>query len=387
MYKKEDVSLKIELVTMHRVCNYGSALQAYATQSVMERLGHSVEILDYYPERMHFSGMLKRLKNKKEIFENNPVLCFIAQCIIFPSYIKRFYIFRTFMKKHFKISSVRYNDLGSIQSSPPAADVYCTGSDQVWNSEWSEQVDRAFYLDFGSPITPRISYAASFGKAQLDDNEFNEIKLLLSKYKYISVREASGIDILNKMELPGELVLDPTLLPDKSQWSKLASDRYRDKKYILLYNLGREPELYDIAYAYAKKLRLPLYSVSYNLHEFVKPGRLLFCPKVCDWLSLIKNAQCVFSDSLHATAFSINFNTDFYVYYPGRFSTRLASLVELTGLKNRVLQKGKVPENENIDFSEANAAVQRERKLSFEFLTKALEAQQDGKDYITCPTS
>ncbi len=365
--------MKVLLVTLHRVPNYGSALQTFATQLAIEKLGHSVEVLDYYPERMHFIGMLKRLKNKKSILKNNTILCFAARCIMVPSYIKRFHVFSCFLKKYIKLSDKTYYSEESIRNAPINADAFCTGSDQVWNVEWNEGIDYPYFCDFGNAETLRIAYAASFGRTQLKAWELDETKRLLQKYKYISVREASGVDILNKLNLTGRLVLDPTLLLDKSEWSEIASNRYNNKKYILLYNLNRESELYTIAKYYADMNKLPLYTISYNLHEIIKPGKLVFCPKIEDWLSLIKNAQCVFSDSLHATAFSINFNTDFYAYYPEKFSTRLESLIKLTGLDNRVVRKNMVIHNEQLDFTIANRIIERERELSLEFLKEVLE--------------
>jgi hypothetical protein len=365
--------LKVILITLHRVPNYGSVLQAYATQWAIEKLGHSVEVLDYYPERMHFFGMLKRIKNKKAILKNNPVLCFAARCIMVPSYIKRFYVFSNFLKEHLKLSDKTYYSEDCIQKATIEADAYCTGSDQVWNVEWNEGIDYPYFCDFGNTETLRIAYAASFGRTHLSAWELDETKRLLQKYKSISVREASGVDILNTLNLSGRVVLDPTLLLDKNQWSNIASNKYKNKKYVFLYNLNRESELYIIAKRYADMHKLPLYTVSYNLHEVIKPGKLVFCPKIEDWLSLIKNAQCVFSDSLHATAFSINFNTDFYAYYPEKFSTRLESLIKLTGLENRVVCKNKPIHNEKIDFTRANRIIETERSLSLEFLKEALK--------------
>lgn len=365
--------MKVALITLHRVPNYGSALQAFATQLSIEKLGHNVEVLDYCPERMRFGGMLKNIKYKKDILKKNPILCFAIRCIMVPSYIKRFYVFSCFVKKYLNLSDKTYYDKESIKKDKINADIYCTGSDQVWNSEWNGEIDYPLFCDFGDEKIPRIAYAASFGKIKLSDFEINETKRLLQKYKCISMREASGIDILNSLNLSGKLVLDPTMLIDNNQWSEIASNKYQNKKYVLLYNLNREPELYKIAKDYADENKHPLYLISYNLHEVIKPGKLVCCPKVEDWLSLIKNAQCVFSDSLHATAFSINFNTNFYAYYPHKFSTRLESLIRLTGLENRIVNKNTNLNNKNVDFTLANEIIEKERVLSLGFLKEAIE--------------
>lgn len=76
---------KIEVITLHRIVNYGSVLQAYATQYALENMGYDVEFLDYYPERMHLLGMLKRIKNKNNKLKKSLILRTIARCIMFPS--------------------------------------------------------------------------------------------------------------------------------------------------------------------------------------------------------------------------------------------------------------------------------------------------------------
>ena len=62
---------KVEVITLHRIVNYGSVLQAFATQKILEDKGYDVEFIDYYPERMHMLGMLKRIKNKSSKIEEN----------------------------------------------------------------------------------------------------------------------------------------------------------------------------------------------------------------------------------------------------------------------------------------------------------------------------
>ena len=88
--------MTLALITLHRIVNYGSVLQTYATQRILETLGTKVRVIDYYDERMTMHGMLKRLKNKKKALQN-PLLLLIAELIMFPSYVTRFRIFKKFL--------------------------------------------------------------------------------------------------------------------------------------------------------------------------------------------------------------------------------------------------------------------------------------------------
>ena len=231
---------KIDIITLHRIVNYGSVLQAYATQKVFEEKGLDVEFIDYYPERMHLLGMLKRIKNKNEKFKKNVILRNIARIVMFPSYIQRFYTFKTFIKKRLNLSKMIYKTEEDFNNNLPIADYFCTGSDQVWNTGWNEKIDHPFFLDFDTNGKKCFSYAASFGKSKLEDWEKEETKKLLSKYDDISLRELSGVEIVEGLGIKNAInVVDPTLLLTGDEWSELASDKYKDKKFIFVYNLNR----------------------------------------------------------------------------------------------------------------------------------------------------
>ena len=366
---------KVDIITLHRVVKYGSVLQTYALQEKIKEKGFDVETIDYYPERLHILGMLKRLKTKKEILRKNPIVRFGAQCIIFPSYLQRFSMFKKFLKKYIKMTNKTYYTKEDLEKDVPQADIYCTGSDQVWNSDWNEKIEYPFFLDFVPDDKKRISYAASFGKKSLNREEIPETKRLISKYKYLAMRELSGVEILKQLgRNDGINVLDPTLLLNRKEWLKIASDKYVGKKYVLMYNLNRNKKIDKYVEKLAKEKGLDIYYISYNLHEFFKKGKMKCNVKVEDFLSLIANASYVVTDSFHATAFSINFNTPFMIIFPEKFSTRLASILEVTGLQDRIVKDYNDIElaDKKIDFTHANKILEEERKKASQYLDKAL---------------
>jgi len=367
---------KVEVITLQRVPNYGSVLQGYATQEVIKKIGHDVELINYYPERMHMHAMLKRLKEKTPKLKKSFILRNIARVVILPSYIKRFFVFKKFVKKHIHMTQKQYSNLEELMKDVPEADIYCTGSDQVWNSKWNEGIDKCLFLEFVPKDKKKISYSASFGKAKLDDEEKEETKKLLEKYEFLAMREKSGVEILQDLGIQeGIQVLDPTLLLTKQEWETLISNKYSHKKYIFMYNINRNKKLDKYAKEFSKRKGLPLIYVSYNYHECFKYGHLKCNPSVEDFLSLIANAEYVLTDSFHCTAYSINFNKNLLVAYPDRFSTRLASIVELTGVTDRVIndyEDFSICDRE-IDFEYANKILEEEREKSIEYLKKAIE--------------
>mgnify|MGYP004652264745 FL=1 len=366
--------MKIAVITLHRIVNYGSVLQAYATQRIFEKLGQKVEIIDYFDERMTMFGMLKRLKNKKKALRN-PLICFFAQMVMLPSYLKRFSVFWGFIKRFVHLSQRQYHSIEDLRTNVPVADCYCTGSDQVWNSNWNEKIDEAFFLNFVPNGKPCFAYAASFGKEKLDDWEIPETESLLEKYFAISCREKHGTEILARLNIASEHVLDPTLLLNANDWSKIASNRFVGKKYVFVYNLNRSPKIDAVATELSEAKNIPVYTVSYCYHEiFSRKGKVFVCPKVEDFLSLIANAEAVVTDSFHATAFSINFSRNLFVVYPEFFSARLASIVELVGLTKRVVVNQNVLEMDKqfIDFESVQQKLNVERKRSVHFLEDCL---------------
>ena len=367
---------KVEVITLHRIVNYGSVLQAYATQYIMEKLGYEVEFVDYYPERMHMLGMLKRIKNKSERLKKNLLFRTLARIVMFPSYIKRFHVFKKFIKKNLNLSPKVYYTYEELKENPPKADYYCTGSDQVWNSGWNEKIDKAFFFDFVPEDKICFSYAASFGKSKLEEWEKDETKQLLLKYKYLSMREKSGVDILKDLGIENGInVLDPTLLLNKEEWSKLTSDKYKNEKYIFVYNLNRNKKIDKYVEKLANEKNLKIFYVSYSLHEFYKKGNMKCNVRIEDFLALIKNAEYVVTDSFHATAFSINFNTQFMIVFPEKYSTRVKSILEITGLESRIVNDCNDISlcNKKIDFTNANSILNQERNIANNYIKKILE--------------
>lgn len=370
-----EIRKKVGIITLHRVVNYGSVLQAYALQKKINDLGYDVEIIDYYPRRLTMVGMLTRIKNKSDKFKKSFILRNVARLIILPSYILRFNTFFSFLKKHIILSKKIYKNEIEINNEKFEYDIYCTGSDQVWNCGWNEKFDAPYYLSFAPDNKKKIAYAASFGKSKLDDEEKEATKKYLLRYDNISLRELSGVKIVEELGIKNSVnVLDPTLLLNGDEWRKISSNKFKDEKYILVYNLNRNKKIDDYAKNLSKETRLKVKFISYQLHEFYKNGKMYCNPKINDFLSLIDNAKYVITDSFHATAFSINFNTQFIIVYPGKYSTRLQSILEILNLENRVAKDANdisIIKNE-IKYDEVNLVMNNLRKESEEWLRNSI---------------
>jgi len=366
---------KIAIITLHRVRNYGSSLQTLALQEIIKSKGFEVEVIDYYPERYTSFGLLKRLKNKSEVLKKNPVLLFGARVIISFSYLKKKIVFDSFLKNNINLTPKTYRSEKELLENPIIADAYCTGSDQVWNSLWNEGIDAPLYLSFIDENKYKFSYAASIGNSSIDQEEGEIVKKYLASYNHLSVREDSGVNILKELGFENVIqVLDPTLLLDASGWERFTSNRYSGQKYVLTYNLHHDPKIDKYANEIAKKYNLEVFNISYNWHDIYRKGKLKWCPKIEEYLGLIKNAQYVVTDSFHATVFSLIFHRNFVVIYPEHASSRLRSILKQTNLEIRGADE--MPDielvNHKIPFDNVDEKLKLLRQESISFLDKVL---------------
>ena len=143
----------------------------------------------------------------------------------------------------------------------------------------------------------------------------------------------------------------------------------------MVYQLHNDKRLGEYAQKVAREKGLPLLRVSASLHQITRPGKFIWCPSIKNFLSYVKNAECMITDSFHGTAFAINFNTPFVEVLPNNNTgTRNMSILRLTGLSNRVLKDDDIDlAMTTIDFSETNRILEKKREESIEILKHMLE--------------
>lgn len=298
---------KINLLTIHYGQCYGAVMQTYATCRLLEEAGHDVIVINI----VH-----PRLKNHYKSFRKLTGIITEWQ----------FYIFK---KRYFsKMTSKTY----SIDNQKlPDADYTIVGSDQVWNRDITGNFGNAFFLDFVPENQKRIAFCSSFGKSvwEEDENYTQSVKSELDKFLAISVRETSGVKILNEIfGIKGISLQDPTIGYGEFD-SLVLNDKVQNSIFPFLLNLS--PEAKKKAQLLAKEFSCPLY-LSNRLKAYLCSG-----PR--RWLTNIRNSKYVITDSFHGLALSIIFHKNFFVFCadPKKF-TRLQSLLELVGLENRYIK-------------------------------------------------
>ena len=362
---------KIALLTLHRVFNYGSVLQTLATQKLIEKTGNKCEVVDYItPQRTKAA-----LRREYKITGLRTFIYYFFRAI---SIEIKWRGFNAFLKKNVNLSKKRYIDIIDLRQNPPQADIYMTGSDQVWNSVYNKGIDEGFFLQFGDKNIKRVAFASSFGLEKLEEAEQDKIKQYLADYRHISVREESAAEIVNSLigKRP-EVVLDPTLQIRAEEWFELEADKLMKDKYVLLMLLYNEDNgATDIARKIADDAGWKLVKISWDLFKDGRVDKLFTHRSPEDFISLVHNAEYVVTNSFHGTAFCINFNKQFTVVRRNQMQTRIDNILRMTGLENRLVSNLETFDinsaKERIDYANINAVLEKERQRSIGLLEEAI---------------
>lgn len=361
--------MKVDIITLHYINHYGSLLQTYATCKAFEKLGIEAEVVDYIrpnaDERIQMDAALTAKNYKRESIKG-----FLFEISKKIENKKRREFSERFLKQYVPMTR-HYKNYEDLKQNPPVADIYCTGSDQTWNSEYNGGLLPAYFLDFAPEGKKRIGYAVSIGMSKFPENEYEQVKSYIYKYDAISVRENSAKKIIEDMGYRNVTqILDPTLVLSEEDWKPLVTKRMIKEKYIVIYKLNTIPEIEAFAERLAEVTGYCIVRMSYYLNHFKYKGKMVYSPDVEEFLSLIYNAEYVLTDSFHCLAFSINFGKEFLVFYPGMYSTRLRSLLELTGTTDRVVNNSDIDIKtlERIDYSKVNEILNCERNKAIRYL-------------------
>lgn len=204
---------KIRIITFHNAHNYGAMLQAYALSKKIENMDNQVEFIDYRNKNVENGNRIINI-NKNKLIKS-----ILSNIVYYNKNRRRYNNFNKFMNQNLQLTERRYDNVEELKQDSPKADIYITGSDQVWNKDIVGSIEDSYTLNFGDDNVKRISYAASIGKSIIAEPDKNVINHKLERIDYISVREEDAKHALSQIVNKNiEVVLDPTLLIDKKEW-------------------------------------------------------------------------------------------------------------------------------------------------------------------------
>lgn len=321
--------MKIGIVTFYRSSNYGAELQAYATQTYLQHIGHKASVVDYWPE---YRKDTERILSLKQLLNNSfkrGIRLVIQVPFICCRFYKRWKSTRRFVNKYLRLSEDRNYD------------VVIYGSDQIWrkmNYPLFMGYDKVYFGDDHIKAKKKVSYAASMGKVIFSDVQEETVFLkLLKNFSAISVREADLQKyIANKLQITVPMVCDPVFLLSKKEWESLVDSSYIPKHpYVLYYNLHKLSITTSFVKYLQREMNLPIIEMRGTIPFFHYGRRYRLTADAIEFLSLLSGASIVVSSSFHGVALSICLEKQFYYACRTEASNRVESLLDSLCIKER----------------------------------------------------
>lgn len=371
--------MKIGVVSNLDNSNYGSILQAYSLSNKLSEYGHDVEYIKYKKHKkkkilpsLKTNGNHYSLKSRVEIklarnFYKNKIIK------------NNKFLTDNISIRHFN----EYNDLCLISDQYP---LILAGSDQIWSPRAGLLSDYTL-LNFCNSKTIRASYATSIGVNELDDNSKKKILDALNNYLLISIREDKFSDeFTKKLGKEVQVSVDPTLLYDSCFWNekiKTVSTKTKDE-YIFVYMLRPEKTTLEMALKLSKETGLKIKLCSNRIIKNKKIENITTLG-VEEFLSHIKNAKYVITNSFHGSVFSIIFNKKFITTYIEGSGIRTKELLFKLKLEKRLATKSSDLKNIHIktNWTEVEKILLKLRKESIKYIESILSHVHETKDVLS----
>lgn len=377
--------------------NYGQVLQCYALQKFFKDRGHAPFLIKYRPEeeKIPLKYRIESIKNighlvdsiYRRIFrrgENKEIEAVRVANIT----LNKERHFDDFKNCHIEMSKEVYSSIDDLRNNPPMADVYVTGSDQVWHDSLYLPNVAGWYLQFGASEIKRYSYAVSMGRS-LQKSEEKIFVDYLRKFNCISVREKGVQEICSRLGFKSDIVIDPTMLLDAESYRDLEQSMAIEKPYSLIYSINVDTKEDIFGEELLKCIRERKEGLIFVSSSGYIPAHKLFedipifFATIPQWLFLIEHASTIYTTSFHGVVFSILYNKSFYwIPLKGRASKgngRIIDLLEKLNLSDRILEHSETlaaDEDRNIDWNEVSDRLRALRGSSINYIEKILGGTQ-----------
>ncbi len=367
--------MKAALISFHNAYNYGACLQAYALQEVVTDLGVECEYIDYINER-RASGYKMSTRISKAV-KNHDVKGAVKNICGAPFVWLRGEKFDKFYRDHLKRTNEVYHSCNEASVLEKKYDKFIVGSDQVWNDEHNGY-DTAYFLDFVSDNSKKISYSSSFGMADIPADARERYARVLNNIECLSTREMHGVEIIRQLTgRKAHLVLDPVLLLSADKWKKIIPTSKKKERYTFYYMNARfNPDDFGLVTGW-KDRKKHILSASVNPKDFVKKNqKITFAMSPEEFLYEINEAELIVTTSFHCLAFSIIFHKPFVAILSGDEGRdeRLINLLRITGLEDRVYSSDMTLQDvtKHIDYGKVEERLKTYRDYSMNFLKTSL---------------
>lgn len=381
---------KVALMTWYTYYNYGTSLQVTALTECLRKLGYDSSIIAYEPKgglsETHKKIGMKWLVGKviKKIRAR------LTKDITY-STVERDQLFRNYLSSKLK-ETVKCRSYSELYDLNKEYDAFVCGSDQIWSPLC---YDDKYFLSFVEYPEKMIAYAPSIGSTKIENNIIKEkMKTQISRFKYLAVREKQGADLIKELTgLDAKVVIDPTLLMSSKEWDEFADvnsvKKIKETEYIICYFLGKSKNYMRYIKKLSQELNIPYYFIPVTWKDKKSGHSVPFEVGPREFLSLIKNAKYVCTDSFHGMAFSINYNKPFSVFKrfkdndPKNQNSRIFNLLKLMSLENRLIDYDDFSTLEKAlecNFNKANENLKKLRVECLRYLESSLKQATSFKE-------
>lgn len=359
--------------------NYGALLHSWAFQQYLKKLPYVkyTEILDYTIPKLEGQNLKYPIREALFGCHLKKLLYHIKNHGMYQSRFKKF---EKFITKNICKSETRYIQT-TLDESVLDYDCIICESDVIWAPGFfGGHFDKSFFLASKSMRNMRrIAYAPSMADGDLNDDQEDEIRDLLRYPDMISCRESYEKIILEKYtSKPVVHVLDPVMLLNAEEYSQICADRIFSDRYLLLYlPVDDNTRLREYAGEFAQKKGLKILEISTKLKNYKKDNlKCIGNAGIEEFLSAIKYADFVFTNSFHAICFSVLFNVQFYAFSRTN-SGKVEDICKTFGLSERYFADNNFAEGKIIDYSTVNKRYEEMRVFSMQWINSAIR----GEDY------
>lgn len=376
--------MKIAILTLPLITNYGGIMQNYALQTIMRRMGHEVYTINLNRPKAKMNlaiapytitkRIIKKALGRKNgiIFQERKIN---KDKIIVEQHIKRF------IDKHIYLTQPYYTKKELFELDKENFDAVIVGSDQVWRIPYAYPNIETYFLDFiKNKNTKKIAYSASFGT---DEIEFSEKQIkkcgeLIKEFETVTVREDAGLDLIQayhwNCKNPPVHTLDPTMLLSKEDYINISSE-YENQfdGDLFYYILDMTEDKRKVLEQISKDSGYKPFTIKSQSNNWYDNPYDRIVPPLELWLQAFKQAKYIFTDSFHGCVFSIIFNKDFIVYgNKKRGMSRFSSLLNMFQLKNRFIstsdEYNEIFIQNHIEWKDINKKLKEYKEYSLKFL-------------------
>ena len=351
--------------------NYGSALQSWALNQVVGRLGYRPVLMDYCPDVLRDSNPLDPFKKMWDKDAESRRMCELTMPAIRENY-----------KKFDKFYTERFNRSKGVYTSEnfgecverEGLDGFVCGSDTIFCIDEFKGFDDGYYANYPCMKGRSVAYAASFGDSHFTDADYQTLNNRLGNFKAIALRENEMLDYVKAhTTVPVARVVDPTLLLTSEDYDSIAIESTYKEPYLLLYTRRYNPKMEAYAIKYAREHGLKVVEISLRATNAEFGHEMRYDAGVEEFLGLVKGASYVETNSFHGLIFGVQYSRPLVVFSRESGDSKINEVLELFGMKNRLLVTGQEQLEGETDYAVVHSRIADARARSKAFLAQELE--------------